>query len=302
MRGRLCAAHIMRSGRMHDRGLIDRLIVELGVDRRLAREYHQRHICPHRGRERGRDLRDARATGHRGHAGVAGGAVVAHRHGAGTVLVAGMDHLHAVDLRHGGGPMHVAVAHQVEDACRRPRWRRPWPASRTSASCSLGSRHLLKATVSPCSPPARRHRRSPRSPTIRAPAWRCRRHRGRARPACKTWPCSPASSSGTSREPSASSAWRVKVPRAVVTRHARRPQAGIEPVDVGRRRDVNLGGERGKRRIAALRIVEMLELDRAEFQRQRHQVGEAELGAGKIVPAGLRMLGGDAVGLRCRRG
>ena len=35
-------------------------------------------------------------------------------------------------------------------------------------------------------------------------------------------------------------------------RHPRRPQARIEPVDLGRRGDMDLGGERGQRRIAAL--------------------------------------------------
>src|SRR5262249_59922626 len=47
---------------------------------------------------------------------------------------------------------------------------------------------------------------------------------------------------------------------------------------------------------AAYRRAEMLELDGAEFQREPDQIGEAELGAGEVVPAGLGMLGGDAIG------
>ena len=40
----------------------------------------------------------------------------------------------------------------------------------------------------------------------------------------------------------------------------------------------------------------MLDLDGAESQREPDQVGEAELRAGEIVPAGLGVLGGDAIG------
>ena len=60
---------------------------------------------------------------------------------------------------------------------------------------------------------------------------------------------------------------------------------------------VELRGERRERGIAARRLVEMLELDGAEFQRERHQIGEAELRAREVVPAGAGMLGGDAIGL-----
>ena len=64
--------------------------------------------------ERGHDLREARAAGDRGDADLAGRAGVAHRHGAGAMLVPGVEHLHAVDLLHRRRPMHVAVAHQGE--------------------------------------------------------------------------------------------------------------------------------------------------------------------------------------------
>jgi hypothetical protein len=43
----------MRAGRRHQRRLVDALIVELGIDRRLAGEHHQRQAGTHRGRKRG---------------------------------------------------------------------------------------------------------------------------------------------------------------------------------------------------------------------------------------------------------
>ena len=54
-----------------------------------------------------------------------------------------------------------------------------------------------------------------------------------------------------------------------------------------------MAAKAGSRRIS---VDEMLELDGAEFQREPHQIGEAELRAGEIVPAGLGVLGGDAIG------
>src|SRR6476620_8302752 len=40
----------------------------------------------------------------------------------------------------------------------------------------------------------------------------------------------------------------------------------------------------------------MLELDAAEFERERDQVGKAQLRAGEVVPPGRGVLGGDAIG------
>jgi hypothetical protein len=40
----------------------------------------------------------------------------------------------------------------------------------------------------------------------------------------------------------------------------------------------------------------MLELDRAEFEREPDQIGKAELRAGEVIPSGLGVLGGDAIG------
>ena len=79
-------------------------------------------------------------------------------------------------------------------------------------------------------------------------------------------------------------------------RHPRRPQLRVEPIDLRRRRDADLAGNRRKFRIAANSRLEMLELDAAEFEREPEQIGEAQLGAGEIIPAGPGVLGGDAVG------
>ena len=69
-------------------------------------------------------------------------------------------------------------------------------------------------------------------------------------------------------------------------RHPRRAQLRIEPVDLGRRADMELARERGEARVAAGLVVEMLKLDSAKTRRQSHQIGKAQLRAGEIVPAG----------------
>ena len=79
-------------------------------------------------------------------------------------------------------------------------------------------------------------------------------------------------------------------------RHPRRSQLRIEPVDVGRHRHRELAGDRGEGRIASHLLGEVLDLDGAESHRESDQVGEAELRAGEIIPAGLGVLGGDAIG------
>jgi len=61
-----------------------------------------------------------------------------------------------------------------------------------------------------------------------APSTAARSRDSTVTPAHRTSPCSPASSSGTRREPSASSASRRKTPRAVVTFHARGAQLRIQ--------------------------------------------------------------------------
>ena len=104
----------MRAGGGDQRRLVDRLVVPLGIDRAFAGEHDERHARARRGREDGADLGDAGTAGDGGDAGLAGRAVVAHRHADGAVLMPGVERLHAVDLRHRGRPMHVAVAHQVE--------------------------------------------------------------------------------------------------------------------------------------------------------------------------------------------
>ena len=59
---------------------------------------------------------------------------------------------------------------------------------------------------------------------------------------------------------------------------------------------VSLRAIAAKARIASHLLGEVLDLDGAESQREPDQVGEAELRAGEIVPAGLGVLGGDAIG------
>src|SRR5262249_62345885 len=55
-------------------------------------------------------------------------------------------------------------------------------------------------------------------------------------------------------------------------------------------------GDGGDRGCAPRLWRKMLELDRAEFEREPYQIRKAELGAGEIIPAGLGVLGGDAIG------
>ena len=52
-----------------------------------------------------------------------------------------------------------------------------------------------------------------------------------------------------------------------------------------------------ERRIAPRLLVEVMHLDAAEARRKAHQIREAQLRAGVVVPAGVRVLGGDAIGL-----
>ena len=105
---------VMRAGRHHERRLLDRLIVPAGVDRRLAGKDDQRDARPRRHRQRGHELGDAGPAGDGGNADLAGRAVIAHGHGAGAMLVPDGERVHAVEVLHGRGPMHVAVAHQGE--------------------------------------------------------------------------------------------------------------------------------------------------------------------------------------------
>ena len=105
---------VTRAGRRHQRRLIDRLVVELGVDRRLAGEHHQRQAGAHRGRQRGHQLGHAGAARHRRNRELAGGDVVGCRRRDRRVLVPDVDGVHARQFREGGAPVHVAVAHQDE--------------------------------------------------------------------------------------------------------------------------------------------------------------------------------------------
>ncbi len=78
---------------------VDLLEVPRGGDRRIAREHHQRDVAARGDGERRHDLGEARAAGRRGHADLAGGAGIAVGHGHGAMLMAGMHHLHAGQLR-----------------------------------------------------------------------------------------------------------------------------------------------------------------------------------------------------------
>ena len=77
----------------------------------------------------------------------------------------------------------------------------------------------------------------------------------------------------------------------------RRPQLRIEPVDLRRRDDAQLARDVVEGRLAPHLVGEMLEPDGAEAQRDADQVGKAQLRAGVVVPAGMGVLGGDAIGV-----
>src|SRR5262249_33363771 len=57
-----------------------------------------------------------------------------------------------------------------------------------------------------------------------------------------------------------------------------------------------LARDRGKGGIAPHLIGKMLESDGAELEREPDQIRKAELRAGEVVPSGLGVLGGDAIG------
>ena len=105
---------VMRPGRRHQRRLVDRLVVVLGVDRRLAGKHHHRQAGADRGRQRRHQLGHARAAGDRGNRDLVGGDVVGGRRRHGGVLVPDVDRFHTRQFGQGGGPVHVAVAHQDE--------------------------------------------------------------------------------------------------------------------------------------------------------------------------------------------
>ncbi len=116
---------VMRPGRRHERRLIDRLVVVFGVDRRLAGEHHHRQAGAHRGRQRRHQLGHAGAARDGGNGDLAGGHVVGCRRRHSGVLVPDVDGLYARQLGKGGGPVHVAVAHQDElrvDSLRKERF------------------------------------------------------------------------------------------------------------------------------------------------------------------------------------
>ena len=86
------ARHAMRGdvtcpGRRHQRRLVDVLVVELGVDRRLAGKHHHRQAGANRGRQRRHQLGHAGAAGDRGNGELAGRYVVGCRRRDGNVLV-----------------------------------------------------------------------------------------------------------------------------------------------------------------------------------------------------------------------
>ena len=118
---------VTRAGRRHQRRLVDRLVVELGVDRRLAGEHHHRQAGAHRGRQRRHQLGHAGAARHRRNRDLAGRDVVGGGRSDRRVLVPHVDGMHAGKFRKGGAPVHVAVAHQDElrvHALRQERFRK----------------------------------------------------------------------------------------------------------------------------------------------------------------------------------
>ena len=116
---------VTRPGRRHQRRLVDVLVVEFCVDRRLAGEHHHRQAGANRGRQRRHQLGHAGAARDRGNGDLAGCDVVGRRCRYGDVLVPDVDGMHARQFGEGGGPVHVAVAHQDElgvDSLRKERF------------------------------------------------------------------------------------------------------------------------------------------------------------------------------------
>jgi hypothetical protein len=116
---------VTRPGRRHQGRLVDVLIVEFGVDRRLAGEHHHRQAGANRGRQRRHQLGHARAACDGGNGDLVGGHVVGCRRRNGGVLVPDVDGMYARQFGKGGGPVHVAVAHQDElrvDSLRKERF------------------------------------------------------------------------------------------------------------------------------------------------------------------------------------
>ncbi len=105
---------VMRPSRRHQRRLVDVLIVELGIDRRLASEHHHRQARANRSRKRRHQLGHARAARDGGNGDLAGGDVIGCGRRYGAVLVSDVDSMHARQFGKGGRPVHVAVAHQDE--------------------------------------------------------------------------------------------------------------------------------------------------------------------------------------------
>src|SRR5262245_23193768 len=99
--------------------------VTFGVDRRFAGEHHHGQAGANRGRQRRHQLGHARAARDGGNGDLAGGYVVGCRRRNGAVLVPDVDGMYARQFRKGGGPVHVAVAHQDElrvDSLRKERF------------------------------------------------------------------------------------------------------------------------------------------------------------------------------------
>ena len=91
----------------------------------FAGEHHHRQAGANRGRQRRHQLGHAGAAGDGGNGDLVGGDVVGRRRRHGGVLVPDVDGLYARQFGEGGGPVHVAVAHQDElrvDALRKERF------------------------------------------------------------------------------------------------------------------------------------------------------------------------------------
>ena len=117
--------HVVGAAGLHERQLLDPLVVPSRPERAFAGENDERDLGTHGGRESRHDLREAWAAGHRGdpHLGCRVG--IAHGHGAGAMLVPHVERPGA-ELGQAACPVHVAVAQQGEmlgDALRRERLR-----------------------------------------------------------------------------------------------------------------------------------------------------------------------------------
>ena len=127
---------VMRPGGCYQRRLVDVLVVELGIDRRLSDKYHHWQAGAHRSGQRRHQLSEARAAGDGSRSDLARRYIVSRRGRYGAVLMPDVDRLHARQAGEGCRPSRRPSG---RIACRPPpRGRhlrglhRAWTCARTT--------------------------------------------------------------------------------------------------------------------------------------------------------------------------